>query len=111
MTGHLRYLSLQETQPLGPMIMASHLLLPTQAANASQQRWGLTLRQMKGRTVVRGCLEVRQASPMISSTTTCLGLAYPSDRAVATLDPGCTTWKWCGDSCTPRLIQEWAGMA
>ena len=74
---------------------------------------GLTLRKKKGRTVFRGCLTVRQASLRISSTRTCLGRLSPSDRAVATLLPGWTTWKLvsalpdsCAQSCYVQTGQD-----
>ena len=58
----------------------------------------LTWSKLKGRTVRRGYLKVRHWSPKISRTTTCFFLASPSDRAVATLDPGCSTLKLLSDS-------------
>lgn len=54
----------------------------------------LTLSKMKGRTVRRATLTVRHCSPMISSTRTCLRFDSPSDRAVATLEPGCRMLKF-----------------
>ena len=48
----------------------------------------LTLSWMKGLTLSKGKLTVLYLSRLISNSTTCFFLDSPSDKAVATEDPG-----------------------
>jgi len=72
---------------------SAHICVRHEQVDSVLQKMGkshgkLTLSWMKGLTLSKGKLTVLYLSRLISNSTTCFFLDSPSDKAVATEDPG-----------------------
>ncbi len=78
---------------IGHVTWLAHICVRHGQVDRELQKMGnangqLTLSWMKGLTLSKGKLTVLYLSRLISNSTTCFFLDSPSDKAVATEDPG-----------------------